>query len=84
MNNILSEMKEICDIWVKMPGAVKSYTQNEIHLIYEYTTKLQKENKELKEELEKYNKIKEMFESGVVDLEELKNIILGDEENERK
>ncbi len=27
----------------------------------------------------KYNKIKEMFESGSVDLEELKNIVLGDE-----
>ena len=32
----------------------------------------------------KYNKIKEMFESGSVDLEKLKNIVLGDEENERK
>lgn len=27
---------------------------------------------------QKYSKIKEMFESGVVDLEELKNIVLGD------
>ena len=43
-----------------------------------------KESKELEEELEKYNKIKEMFKSGVVDLVELKNIVLGDEENERK
>lgn len=43
-----------------------------------------KENKKLEEESEKFNKIKEMFESGVVDLVELKNIVLGDELNERK
>jgi hypothetical protein len=41
--------------------------------------KQKKENKKLEEELEKFNKIKEMFESGVVDLVELKNIVLGDE-----
>lgn len=29
--------------------------------------------------INRYNKIKEMFESGVVDLIELKNIVLGDE-----
>ena len=34
--------------------------------------------------IEKYNKIRDMFESGSVDLEELKNIVLGDELNERK
>lgn len=45
---------------------------------------LQKENKKLEEESEKFNKIKEMFESGVVDLVDLKNIVLGDELNERK
>lgn len=38
-----------------------------------------KENNLLKKQLKKYNKIKEMFESGVVDLVELKNIVLGDE-----
>lgn len=42
-----------------------------------------KENKELKEVIEKYNNIKKMFESGVVDLEELKNIVLGDDENDK-
>lgn len=41
--------------------------------------KQKKENKKLEEESEKFNKIKEMFESGVVDLVELKNIVLGDE-----
>lgn len=49
----------------------------------ERNAKLKNQN-ELKEELEKFNKIKEMFESGVVDLVELKNIVLGDELNERK
>lgn len=33
----------------------------------------------LMKKIEKYNNIKEMFESGVVDLEKLKNIVLGDE-----
>ena len=33
---------------------------------------------------QKYNKIKEMFENGIIDLEKLKNIVLGDELNERK
>lgn len=35
-------------------------------------------------DLRKYYKIRDMFESGSVDLEELKNIVLGDELNERK
>ena len=35
-------------------------------------------------DLRKYYKIRDMFENGSVDLEKLKNIVLGDEENERK
>ena len=46
--------------------------------------KLKEENTKLKKQLKKYNKIKEMFKSGVVDLIELKNTVLGDELNERK
>lgn len=41
MNEILKEMKEICDVWVKIDGNVISYTQNEINLIYEYIKNLE-------------------------------------------
>lgn len=51
MNEILIEMKEICDVWVKMSGRVKWYNQDEIHLIYDYITNLQQENTKLKEEI---------------------------------
>lgn len=51
--------------------------------ICQYIYLTEKENKKLEEESEKFNKIKEMFESGVVDLEELKNIVLGDDENDK-
>ena len=53
MTDILKEMKEICDVWVKMSGRVKWYNQDEIHLIYEYITTLQEENKRLEEENDK-------------------------------
>lgn len=30
INKILEEMEQICSIWTKMDGKVKSYTQDEI------------------------------------------------------
>lgn len=49
MNNLIREMKEICDVWVKIDGKVISYTQDEIHLIYDYISKLEQENINLRE-----------------------------------
>lgn len=51
MNNLIREMKEICDVWVKMDGKVISYTQDEIHLIYDYISKLEQENINLREDV---------------------------------
>lgn len=51
MTDILNEMKEICNVWVKMDGIVKSYNQDEIHLIYDYIKQLEQENKQLKEKI---------------------------------
>lgn len=48
---ILTEMNEICNVWVKMNGKVKSYTQDDIWLIYEYIKELRKENKLLKSKI---------------------------------
>ena len=51
MTDILNEMKEICNVWVKMDGIVKGYNQDEIHLIYDHIKQLEQENKQLKEKI---------------------------------
>ena len=51
INKILEEMEQICSIWTKMDGKVKSYTQDEIWSIYEYIMELRKENKLLKNKI---------------------------------
>ena len=52
--------------------------QKYLNAVADYETTMA-ENNLLKKQLKKYNNIKEMFEIGVVDLEELKNIFLGDD-----
>lgn len=51
INEILEEMEQICDIWTKMDGKVKSYTQDEVCSIYKYIMELRKENKLLKSKI---------------------------------
>lgn len=43
IKKILEEMKEICDVWVKVDGDMKAYTQEQINCIYDYITNLQQE-----------------------------------------
>ena len=52
--------------------------QKYLNAVADYETTMA-ENNLLKKQLKKYNNIKEMFEIGVVDLKELKNIVLGDD-----
>jgi len=47
IKEILNEMKEIYNVWVNMNGKVKSYTQDEIHCIYDYITNLQQKVEQL-------------------------------------
>lgn len=61
MNNeikeILNEMKDICNVWVKVGGDMKSYNQDQMHCIYDYITNLQQENNNLKTSLDESQEV---------------------------
>lgn len=75
MNEILKEMKEICDVWVKMDGNVISYTQNEINLIYEYIKNLEQALDEIEKYMTNYIKVEDKNENVKVEFDELLKII---------
>lgn len=54
-------------------------TDNEVIYLEDYIRDLKITDMKKKLDLRKYYKIRDMFESGVVDLGELKNIVLGDD-----
>lgn len=68
------DKKKVLTIYCSPFGYGKTYF--ELLILQKENEELKEENNLLKKQLKKYNKIKEMFESGVVDLIELKNIIL--------
>jgi len=72
---LIEEMKEICDVWVKMSGRVKWYNQDEIHLIYGIITELQQENSQLKERIEYLERSNNRREETIIDL---RNELYGD------
>lgn len=78
--------------YLDMKGLPKNYedyeylklTDKEVIYLEDYVRNLKITDMKQNLNLRKYYKIRDMFENGNVDLVELKNIVLGDELNERK
>ena len=68
IEEILEEMKEICDVWVKVDGDMKAYNQDEIHCIYNYIERLQGELKDIFDENER------LKEEKMILLQDIRNI----------
>lgn len=80
-NYKLKQQYELLELnYLRQKKENKELKEKYLNAVADYETTMV-ENNLLKKQLKKYNNIKEMYESDVVDLEELKNIVLGDDKN---